>query len=87
MYNKFMCTCSIFTIRVRARDLLEILVDFLFRSLVMLVCIILCNKLFTVNHNIKGIYIYLQERKRREIVLIIEVNIYKREREEKLFLL
>ena len=40
----------------------------------MLVCIILCNKLFTVNHNIKGIYIYLQERKRREIVLIIEVN-------------
>ena len=74
---------------MRARDLLEILVDFLFRSLVMLVCIILCNKLFTVNHNIKGIYIYiyLQERKRREIVLIIEVNIYKREREEKLFLL
>ena len=70
-----------------ARDLLEILVDFLFRSLVMLVCIILCNNLFTVNHNIKGIYIYLQERKRREIVLIIEVNIYKREREEKLFLL
>ena len=60
--------------RVRARDLLEIFVDFLFRSLVMLVCIILCNKLFTVNHNIKGIYIYLQERKRREIVLIIEVN-------------
>ena len=72
---------------MRARDLLEILVDFLFRSLVMLVCIILCNKLFTVNHNIKGIYIYLQERKRREIVLIIEVDIYKREREEKLFLL
>jgi hypothetical protein len=64
--------------RVRARDLLEIFVDFLFRSLVMLVCIILCNKLFTVNHNIKGIYIYIyiyiQERKRREIVLIIEVN-------------
>ena len=53
----------------------------------MLVCIILCNKLFTVNHNIIGIYIYLQERKRREIVLIIEVNIYKKEREEKLFLL
>ena len=52
---------------MRARDLLEIFVDFLFRSLVMLVCIILCNKLFTVNHNIKGIYIY--ERKRREIVL------------------
>ncbi len=61
--------------RVRARDLLEIFVDFLFRSLVMLVCIILCNKLFTVNHNIKrNIYICLQERKRREIVLIIEVN-------------
>ena len=35
----------------------------------------------------KNKYIYLQERKRREIVLIIEVNIYKREREEKLFLL
>ena len=44
---------------MRARDLLEIFVDFLFRSLVMLVCIILCNKLFTVNHNIKGIYIYI----------------------------
>ena len=60
--------------RVRSTDLLEIFVDFLFVSLVMLVCIILCNKLFTVNHNIKRIYIYLQERKRREIVLIIEVN-------------
>jgi hypothetical protein len=59
---------------VRARDPLEIFVDFLFRSLVMLVCIILCNKLFTVNQNIKGIFIYLKERKRREIVLIIEVN-------------
>ncbi len=59
---------------MRARDLPEIFVDFLFRSLVMLVCIILCNKLFTVNRNIKGIYLCLQERKRREIVLIIEVN-------------
>ena len=58
--------------RVQARDLLEIFVDFLFRSLVMLVYIILCNKLFTVNHNIKrNIYIY----------------VYKREKEEKLFLL
>ena len=28
---------------MQARDLLEIFVDFLFRSLVMLVCIILCN--------------------------------------------
>ena len=61
--------------RVRARDLLEIFVDFLFRSLVMLVCIILGDKLFTVNHNIKKIYMYLQDRKRREIVFIIEVNI------------
>ena len=61
--------CGIFTIITKC-GLQEIFVDFLFRSLVMLVCIILCNKLFTVNHNIKGIYMYLQERKRREIVLI-----------------
>jgi hypothetical protein len=45
----------------------------------MLVCIILCNKLFTVNHRsifttILKKYMYLQERKRRGIVLIIEVN-------------
>ena len=51
---------------MRARDLLEIFVDFLFRSLVMLVCIILCNKLFTVNHNIiKGIYIYKREKEEK----------------------
>ena len=57
---------------MRTRDLLEIFVDFLFRSLVMLVCIMLCNKLFTVNHNIKGNKEY--------------ICIYKREKENKLFL-
>jgi hypothetical protein len=56
---------------MRARDLLEIFVDFLFRFLVRLVCIILCNKFFKVNHNIEGIYVY----------------IYKREKGQKLFLL
>jgi hypothetical protein len=36
---------------VQARDLLEIFVDFLFRSLVMLVCIILCNNYVLILSN------------------------------------
>jgi hypothetical protein len=72
MYNKFMC--CIFTIIAECglyRDLLEIFVDFLFRSLVMLVCIIL----YVIN--------YLQS----ITILKEYICIYIREKEEKLFLL